>query len=89
MSSPDFIDGELQPGSQPDVGAAAVALPKEGNLGQFPLLKPIFEFTPNGWHLPRGLANRPAYHIQGDDALVPYVKRWKLNSKNLERSALP
>ncbi len=51
--------------------AAAVSLRMGGDECQLPTLWLTFEFAVSGWYLPRGFANRLAYHIQGVDALRP------------------
>ncbi len=50
--------------------AAAASLRWESVEGHLSALKTTVEFAPDGWHLPRGSANRPAYLILGVGALA-------------------
>ncbi len=71
----------MQLSGQPEVVATARNEDKaskvshwgEGDKGQLPNALPIFEFVPNGYHLPRRLTNGLAYLIRGVDELMPRI----------------
>ncbi len=61
---------------------SAIPLRRRGKICQLPTLWLIIDFTLNDFYLPRGLANRRAYHVQGELALKPGIMGWKPIWKN-------